>query len=97
MTVTAPMRCSALAESLDEPMLVDGPWLPDAAHGARFDADLLRIRRIRVTLRVQAAAAWLRGPASRLFTNGGTAVAPRYVPDWELTFDVAPRNMNMER
>ena len=38
----------------------------------RFDADLLRIRRVRVTLRVQAALASMRGPAGVLFTHGGT-------------------------
>jgi hypothetical protein len=42
--------------------------------------DLLRIRRVRVTLRVQAAS-----PALRPF-----------LPDREVTFDVAPRNLNRE-
>lgn len=44
------------------------------------DASLLRIRRIRVLLRVQAASvSWRGGPL---------------VPDQEVRFDVAPRNMD---
>jgi len=74
--------------------LTDGPWHPDDATTERVDADLLRIRRIRVTIGVQAAAAWFRGPDSRLFTNPGTASASRQIPDQELTFDVAPRNLH---
>ena len=35
---------------------VDGPWFPDAADANRFDADLLTIRRVRVTIRVQPRA-----------------------------------------
>jgi hypothetical protein len=78
-------------------MLTDGPWCMDARHINRFDADLLRIRRVRVTLRVQAAAASLRGPAGVLFTRAGTAKAGDLVPDQELSFDVTPRNMNLGR
>ncbi len=77
--------------------LTDGPWRPDPAHTNRYDADLLQVRRIRVTLRVQAAVAWFRGPASSLFMHPGTAAPSRFVPDQELTFDVSPRNMNLGR
>ena len=74
--------------------LTDGPWCPDATAPNRFDADLLRIRRIRVSLRVQVAAVALRGPAGALFLHGGTARAgDLWVPDLEVTFDVAPRNL----
>ena len=95
-------RLPALATSglveLSSAMLVDGPWCPDEAHAHRFDADLFRVRRISVTLRVQAAAALLRGPAGPLFTRGGTSTsAERFVPDQEIHFDVAPRNMNAGR
>ncbi|MGH9348161.1 MAG: PilW family protein [Vicinamibacterales bacterium] len=82
---------------LDPATFTDGPWLPDDVHPGRFDADLLRIRRIRVTVRVQAGAAWLRGPASRLFMNPGTGAPSRSIPDQELTFDVSPRNLDLER
>jgi type II secretory pathway pseudopilin PulG len=78
--------------------LTDGPWCPDAAASSRFDADLLRIRRVRATLRVQAASAALRGPAGALFFRRGTArAADRYVPDLEVQFDVSPRNLNLDR
>ena len=82
---------------LTSAMLADGPWCPDETHAMRYDADLLRIRRIGVTLRVQVAAAWLRGPSSSLFMYPGTARTPRYVPDHEVRFDVAPRNVNLRR
>jgi len=79
-------------------MLTDGPWCPDALSPGRFDADLLRIRRVHVTLRVQSALASLRGPAGTLFTRGGTARdGDRYVPDLGVQFDVTPRNMNLGR
>jgi len=79
-------------------MLTDGPWCPDALSPGRFDADLLRIRRVHVTLRVQSALASLRGPAGTLFTRGGTARdGDRFVPDLAVQFDVTPRNMNLGR
>jgi hypothetical protein len=78
--------------------LVDGPWCPDATKQQRFDADLLRIRRVRVKLRVQVAAETLRGPAGVLFKYGGTSIGgEKYVPDQEIRFDVTPRNMNLGR
>jgi hypothetical protein len=76
-------------------MLTDGPWCPDATAPGRFDADLLRIRRVGVTLRVEAAPASLRGPVGALFARGGSSTsALMRVPDQELRFDVTPRNMN---
>jgi hypothetical protein len=79
-------------------MLTDGPWCPDSAAPQRYDADLLRVRRIHVLLRVQSALAALRGPSGTLFTRGGTARAgDRYVPDLTVRFDVTPRNMNLGR
>ncbi len=78
--------------------LTDGPWCPDAVNPNRFDADLLRIRRITVTLRVESAAAELRGPAGPLFARAGTSTSGRrLVPDREIRFDISPRNMNLER
>jgi hypothetical protein len=79
-------------------VLSDGPWCPDPTKPNRFDADLLRIRRVRVTMRVQAALASMRGPAGTLFMKGGTATAgDRFIPDQEISFDVAPRNLNLGR
>lgn len=79
-------------------MLTDGPWCPDGVNPNRFDADLLRVRRIAVTLRVESAAAALRGPAGPLFARAGTSTSSsRLVPDREIHFDVSPRNLNLER
>ena len=51
-----------------------------------------------VTLRVQSAVAALRGPASTLFTVGGTSQkSTAWVPDQEIRFQVTPRNMNLGR
>ena len=89
---------SADRQRLDPTMLQDGPWLPDEIDPNRFDSDLLKIRRVQVTLRVQAARAALRGPAGILFLHGGTAGSMgRYVPDREIRFDVSPRNLDLGR
>lgn len=40
---------------LDPAILADGPWRPDAANANRWDADLLRVRRVGVTVRVRSA------------------------------------------
>ena len=78
--------------------LTDGPWCPDAVNPNRFDADLLRIRRVTVTLRVESASATLRGPAGPLFARAGTSSSGhRFVPDQEIRFEVAPRNLNLQR
>jgi hypothetical protein len=83
---------------MGEQMLTDGPWCPDNASPNRFDADLLRIRKIGIRLRVQVASAELRGPAGVLFTNGGTSLGGRtLVPDQEIRFEVSPRNFNLGR
>jgi prepilin-type N-terminal cleavage/methylation domain-containing protein len=83
---------------LSEAMLTDGPWCPDATFPTRYDADLLRIRKIGIRLRVQVASSELRGPAGALFRNAGTSSSSsRMVPDQEIRFDVVPRNFNLGR
>ena len=83
--------------AIGQAMLIDGPWCPDAAHAFRFDADLLRIRRVRVHVRLQAARPF-RGLAGLLFANSGSALDPwRQVPDETVTLDIAPRNINVAR
>jgi hypothetical protein len=64
---------------LEPALFQDGPWFPDERDRNRFDMDLLRIRRVRVTVRVEAAS----------------ALRP-FLPDREVSFDVAPRNLNRE-
>ena len=74
--------------------LTDGPWCPDASALNRFDADLLRIRRIVISVRVQAPFPWLRGPRGAQFLNGGSGRdATRLIPDQEIQFAVTPRNL----
>ena len=95
-------RLGALAAAntqieLPAAMLSDGPWCPDGTSTRRFDADVLRIRRVRIKLRVQVAPASMRGPTGVLFTRGGTARGDRFVPDQEISFDVTPRNLNLGR
>lgn len=83
---------------LTEAMLTDGPWCPDNTFPTRFDADLLRLRKIGVRLRVQVASSELRGPAGVLFTNGGTSSGGRtMVPDQVIRFEITPRNFNLGR
>jgi hypothetical protein len=83
---------------LTEAQLKDGPWCPDSASAGRYDADLLRIRKVRVMLRVQAANASLRGPTGTLFTRGGTSrTGERFIPDHEIKFDVTARNLGLGR
>ena len=78
--------------------LTDGPRCPDTVDPNRFDADLLRIRKIAVMLRVESAVDALRGPAGVLFTHAGTSRSGnRFVPDAEVRFDVSPRNLNLGR
>ena len=60
---------------IDPARLVDGPWTEDASH-RRVDADVKRIRDVRVFIRLESTAPSLR----------------RLVPDDEITFDVALRN-----
>jgi hypothetical protein len=83
--------------AIDPAALQDGPWLPGDATTGAFDADLLRIRHVRVTLRVQASRETLRGPAGTLFTYGGSAASiGRYLPDREINIEIAPRNLDRD-
>ena len=82
--------------------MTDGPWCPDASSANRYDADLLRIRKVRVTIRLQTGNAALRGSLTTgndaLFANAGTATsAAQTVSDQSIRFDVSPRNMNLGR
>lgn len=70
----------------------DGPWWGSGL--SVFDADLLRIRAVRVTVRVQAALSTLRGVDRQLFRRPGTAGGDaRFLPDVSVAFAVSPRNL----
>jgi Tfp pilus assembly protein PilW len=93
-----PLAAGTALVPLTAAQFLDGPWCPDETNPNRWDADLLRIRKVGVTIRVEAASAASRGPAGVLFTNGGSSrTANRWVPDQEIRFQVAPRNMNLVR
>ena len=83
---------------LTSSMLTDGPFCPDSTTGNRFDADLLRIRKVKVTMRVQVSQKGLRGSDTALFLRpGNSRGGTRFVPDQELSFEVSPRNLNFGR
>lgn len=62
--------------SLPPAALVDGPWTQDR-QGRVFDADLLRVREVRILLRLEATDPLLR----------------RFVPDEQMVVHVAVRNL----
>ena len=62
-----------------------------------FDADLLRIRQVRLKLRIQAAPAGLRGTGTEYLVPGLSRDARRLLPDYGLTIDISPRNLNLGR
>jgi hypothetical protein len=78
-------------QPIDPARLVDGPWVPDAMAAARFDADLLQVRAVRATIRIEAAAASLRGASPLLFARPGTA-RRRWLPDQVIEIEAAPRS-----
>lgn len=76
-------------------MLNDGPWC--GANDNRFDADLLRIKKVRATIRVQASQSSLRASGTDYAVSGTGQSALGVLRDYTLTFDVSPRNMNLGR
>jgi prepilin-type N-terminal cleavage/methylation domain-containing protein len=81
---------------LPQAILTDGPLCGVAPN--QFHADLYRVRQISVRLRTQVAQRWMRGTDPQLFTNPGTATAgTTFVPDFEMSFEVSPRNLNLTR
>ena len=89
------LAAGAALVALPPSMLTDGPWCPDAANPNRYDADLLRVRQVVISIRVESAVASLRGPAGPLFTRAGTARGGRFVPDRFSRMVVTPRALNV--
>lgn len=82
--------------------LTNGPWCPAADNPNRFDADLFRVRKLRVSLRVQAGDPDFRrslgtGPDALFLKPGTSTGGYRQVPDQAIRFDVSPRNLNLGR
>jgi hypothetical protein len=93
-TARMPALGGGLLVELSIAQLNDGPWCPDATDPNRFDADLLRVRRIVATVRVEASSASLRHVSGAMFSRPGTAArADRSVSDVEHRFDIAPPNL----
>ncbi len=98
LPVLGPGGVTTTLVRLTPAQMTDGPWCPDQNHPNRFDADLLRIRKIGVRIRLQTGNETLRGPAGALFTYGGTSRGGnKYLPDQEVRFQVTPRNLNLGR
>jgi hypothetical protein len=76
-------------------LLGNGP--PCGLSPNRFDGDLLRIRRVRVTIRAQASDSTLRGSGPDFAVPGTAPGGAREVADAEVTFDVTPRNLQPAR
>jgi hypothetical protein len=77
-------------------ILKDGPMCGGGTN--QFDADLLRVRKVRVTMRVQAANPALRGADTTIFKHPGTSRGgEKFIPDYTITFEVSPRNLNLVR
>jgi prepilin-type N-terminal cleavage/methylation domain-containing protein len=94
----APLHAPPGLVPLPAAWLGDGPWCPDAVSPGRYDADLLRVRAVRVTLRLEASAREARGSDPRLFAHPGDSrdlSAP--AADRELVFDVVPRALQLGR
>lgn len=74
---------------LDVARLADGPWCGAAPF--RFDADLFRLRRVRVRLRLEAEHDAVRGRDPARTARPGTAASPaREVDDIDVAIEVSP-------
>jgi type II secretory pathway pseudopilin PulG len=76
---------------LSDSVLTDGPVCGQAPY--RFDADLLRIRRVAITMRLETESAGFRGQGAAFATPGFSRAATKAVADLQATIEVAPRNM----
>ena len=86
-----PTDHGALA-TLPLPMFADGPFCGSGT--SAYDVDLLRIRGIHVTARLQTGVEELRGPDPRLFARPGSATRQdRMLPDIVVSIDLLPRGL----
>ena len=79
-------------------MLTDGPWCPDGSSANRYDADLLRVRAVRITIQAEASSAAVRGTDPRLFLHPGSSRDRSGVAsDQKVVIDVVPRALQAGR
>lgn len=76
-------------------MLSDGPWCGTGQN--RFDADLLRVRQVRVRIRVEAGNDTLRSVGPGFVVAGSSRDALRNLPDYLVAFGVSPVNLSLRR
>ena len=76
-------------------MFADGPWC--GAGDNRFDADLLRVRAVSISVRVQASQAVYRGTGTDFANAGSNRIASRAVADYVATVAITPRNLSRPR
>ena len=80
---------ASAAVRLDVARLSDGPWCGVAPF--RFDADLFRVRRVRVRVRFEAEPAGARGRnLARVSRTGLATAASREVDDLDVVVEVTP-------
>jgi hypothetical protein len=79
------------AKVMPAAMLTDGPVCGE--HPYVFDADLLRIRRVSCTIRLEAESAEFRARGIGFVSPGVSRASAKRVADLQATIDVAPRNM----
>lgn len=72
-------------------MLTDGPVCGEPPY--TFDADLLRIRRVSCTIRLEAESAEFRAQGNQFVSPGTSRASVKSIGDLQTTIDVAPRNM----
>jgi hypothetical protein len=72
-------------------VLTDGPACGQPPY--RFDADLLRIRRLSFTIRLEAESGEFRGRGAAFATSGVSRSSARMVSDQQTTVGIAPRNL----
>jgi hypothetical protein len=94
-TTVLPATDGSLA-ALDPAILTDGPFCGYGVN--QFDSDLLRVRKVRTAIRMQVGPEGLRGTDTALWRNPGKSRGSDHaVPDYAVTFDVTPRNLNLAR
>jgi len=89
-----PLAGESLA-ALPLELFQDGPWCGEGDR--RFDADLMRVRAVRISLRLNASLDQMRGSGLDFRRPGRNARPLAAVPDLTLLTEVTPWNLNQGR